>query len=136
MDKNMETQFVTDVETGEPVRVNLCMDYKEYMELAKRNHLPLTPTSTIQERNPLDWYSLTESVKSILNGLVALASREHMKEMKKPEPDQDRIAELVALRDEAHKADRDPQNFKTMERMEELIAKYSPILLAEKKKIL
>ena len=132
----METQFVTDVETGEPVRVNLSMDYKEYMELAKRNHLPLTPTSTIQERNPLDWYSLTESVKSILNGLVALASREHMKEMKKPEPDQDRIAELVALRDEAHKADRDPQNFKTMERMEELIAKYSPILLAEKKKIL
>jgi len=136
MDKNMETQFVTDVETGEPVRVNLSMDYKEYMELAKRNHLPLTPTSTIQERNPLDWYSLTESVKSILNGLVALASREHMKEMKKPEPDQDRIAELVALRDEAHKADRDPQNFKTMERMEELIAKYSPTLLAEKKKIL
>jgi len=112
------------------------MDYKEYVELAKKNHLPLTPTSTIQERNPLDWYSLTESVKSILNGLVALASREHMKEMKKPEPDQDRIAELVALRDEAHKADRDPQNFKTMERMEELIAKYSPILLAEKKKIL
>ena len=136
MDKNMETQFVTDVETGEPVRVNLSMDYKEYMELAKRNHLPLTPTSTIQERNPLDWYSLTESVKSILNGLVALASREHMKEMKKPEPDQDRIAELVALRDEAHKADRDPQNFKTMERMEELIAKYSTILMAEKKKIL
>lgn len=136
MDKNMETQFVTDVETGEPVRVNLSMDYKEYLELAKKNHLPLTPTSTVPERNPLDWYSLTESVKSILSGLVALASVEHMKEMKKPQPDQDRIAELVALRDEAHKANRNAQNFKTMERMEELIAKYSPILLAEKKKIL
>lgn len=136
MDKNMEAQFVTDIETGEPVRVNLSMDYKEYVELAKKNQLPLTPTSTIQERNPLDWYSLTESVKSILNGLVALASREHMKELKKPEPDQHRIAELVALRDEAHKVDRDPQSYKTMNRMEELIAKYSPVLLAEKKKIL
>lgn len=135
MDKNMETQFVTDIETGEPLRVNLSMDYKEYLELAKRNHLPLTPTSTTPERNPLDWYSLTESVKSILSGLVALASVEHMKEMKKPQPDDDRMAELVALRDEAHKANRNPQNFKTMERMEELIAKYSPILLAEKKKI-
>jgi hypothetical protein len=136
MDKIMEAQFVTDVETGEPLRVNLSMDYKEYMELAKRNQLPLTPTSTVQERNPLDWYSLTESTKSILTGLVALASTEHMKEMKKAHPNQDRIAELVALRDEAHQANRNTQNYKTMERMEELIAKYSPILLAEKKKIL
>ena len=112
------------------------MDYKEYVELAKKNHLPLTPTSTVQERNPLDWYSLTESTKSILTGLVALASTEHMKEMKKAHPNQDRIAELVALRDEAHQANRNTQNYKTMERMEELIAKYSPILLAEKKKIL
>ena len=136
MDKFMEAQFVTDVETGEPLRVNLSMDYKEYVELAKKNHLPLTPTSTVQERNPLDWYSLTESTKSILTGLVALASTEHMKEMKKAHPNQDRIAELVALRDEAHQANRNTQNYKTMERMEELIAKYSPILLAEKKKIL
>ena len=136
MDKIMEAQFVTDVETGEPLRVNLSMDYKEYMELAKRNQLPLTPTSTVQERNPLDWYSLTESTKSILTGLVALASTEHMKEMKKAHPNQDRIAELVALRDEAHQANRNTQNYKTMERMEELIAMYSPILLAEKKKIL
>jgi len=56
--------------------------------------------------------------------------------MKKAHPNQDRIAELVALRDEAHQANRNTQNYKTMERMEELIAKYSPILLAEKKKIL
>jgi hypothetical protein len=135
MDKNMETQFITDIETGEPLRVNLSMDYKEYVKLAKRNHFPLTPTSTMTERNPLDWYSLTESVKSILNGLVTLASREHMKEMKKSEPDQKRISELIALRDEAHKVDRDPESYRTMDRMEELIAKYSPILLAEKKKI-
>jgi hypothetical protein len=136
MDKNMETQFVTDIETGEPLRVNLSMDYKEYLELAKRNHLPLTPTSTTPERNPLDWYSLTESARSILTGLVALASVEHMKEMKKPHPDQERITELIALRDEAHQVNSNTQNFKTMERMEEVIAKYSPILLAEKKKIL
>jgi len=135
MDKIMEAQFVTDVETGEPLRVNLSMDYKEYVELAKKNQLPLTPTSTVQERNPLDWYSLTESARSILTGLVALASREHMKEMKKPHPDQERIVELVALRDEANHVNSNTQNFKTMEGMEQVIAKYSPILLAEKKKI-
>jgi hypothetical protein len=59
-----------------------------------------------------------------------------MKEMKKPHPDLERIAELVALRDEAHQVNSNTQNFKTMERMEQVIAKYSPILLAEKKKIL
>ncbi|WP_426667069.1 hypothetical protein ACPPVU_13675 [Mucilaginibacter sp. McL0603] len=131
----METQFVTDVVTGEPIRVNLSMDYQEYLELAKKNDLPLTPTSTIQERNPLDWYSLTESASSILNGLVALASREHMKEQDKADPDQKRLAELIELRKEAIAAVNNNENFASLERMDEVIKKYSPILQAEKKKL-
>jgi hypothetical protein len=132
MEKSVETQIITDA-SGEPLRV--IMDYQEYLKMIEELKRPLPNTVHVEERNPLDWESLTESVRSILTGLVALASREHMKEMKKTNPDQGRIAELVALRDEAFKVNRDTENFKSMERMEEIIAKYSPILLAEKKKI-
>jgi len=132
MDKSMETQFVTDA-TGAPVRV--VMDYQDYVKIAEQLNLPLTATSTVQERNPLDWYSLTESANSILNGLVALASRERRNELNKPNPDQDRIKELENLRDEGIKISRDTETFSSLEKMEQVIEKYSPILLAEKKKL-
>ncbi len=132
MEKSMETQIITDA-NGEPLRV--IMDYQEYAKILEELKRPLPAPVKVEERNPLDWYSLTESAKSIVNGLVALASREHMKEMDKPQPDQNRIKELVALRDEALAINRDPENFMSLPRMEEIIAKYSPILLAEKKKI-
>ena len=128
----METQFVTDA-TGTPVRV--VMDYQDYIKIAEQLNLPLTATSTVQERNPLDWYSLTESANSILNGLVALASRERRNELNKPNPDQDRIKELESLRDEGIKISRDTETFSSLEKMEQVIEKYSPILLAEKKKL-
>lgn len=128
----METQIIIDA-SGEPLRV--IMDYQEYLKMIEDLKRPLPNAVNVEERNPLDWESLTESVRSILTGLVALASREHMKELKKPNPDGGRIAELVALRDEAFKVNGDTENFKSMERMEQIIAKYSPILLAEKKKI-
>jgi len=128
----METQFVTDA-TGAPVRV--VMDYQDYVKIAEQLNLPLTATSTVQERNPLDWYSLTESANSILNGLVALASRERRNELNKPNPDQDRIKELENLRDEGIKISRDTETFSSLEKMEQVIEKYSPILLAEKKKL-
>lgn len=132
MDKSMETQFVTDA-TGTPVRV--VMDYQDYVKIAEQLNLPLTATSTVQERNPLDWYSLTESANSILNGLVALASRERRNELNKVKPDQDRVKELETLRDEGIKVSRDTEIFSSLEKMEQVIEKYSPILLAEKKKL-
>ncbi len=132
MDKSMETQFVTDA-TGTPVKV--VMDYQDYVKIAEQLNLPLTATSTIQERNPLDWYSLTESANSILNGLVALASRERRNELNKVKPDQDRVKELETLRDEGIKVSRDTETFSSLEKMELVIEKYSPILLAEKKKL-
>ena len=132
MDKSMETQFVTDA-TGAPVRV--VMDYQDYVKIAEQLNLPLTATTTVQDRNPLDWYSLTESANSILNGLVALASRERRNELNKPNPDQDRIKELESLRDEGIKISRDTETFSSLEKMEQVIEKYSPILLAEKKKL-
>jgi len=132
MEKSMETQIVTDA-SGEPVRV--IMDYQEYVKMIEQLNMPLAPTTTVKERNPLDWYSLTESANSILNGLVALASRETRKEQNKPGPDQKRIEELGRLRKEAIEAVNSNENFSSLERMEKVIEKYSPILLAEKKKL-
>ena len=91
-------------------------------------------TTLVKERNPLDWYSLTESTNSILNGLMAYAGREQLKESKKANPDQKRLNELSALFDEVQKVNNNTANFKSLERMEELIDHYSPMLLATKKK--
>ncbi|MDB5090705.1 MAG: hypothetical protein JWR09_4699 [Mucilaginibacter sp.] len=132
MEKSMETQIITD-SSGKPLRV--IMDYQEYAELLGELKRPLPKVAKVEERNPLDWYSLTESAKSIINGLVALASRERRKELNKETPDQERIAELTRIGDEAREISKKSANFQSMERMEEIIAKYSPILLAEKKKI-
>jgi len=128
----METQILTD-ERGEPTRV--VMDYQQYVEMYRQLNLPLPPAKTVQARNPLDWYSRTESANSILNGLVALASRESMKESEKTNPDQKRIDELQTLRKEAIEAVNNNENFSSLERMDQVIEKYGPILLAEKKKI-
>ena len=128
----METKLVTDA-AGNPKKVIL--DYDDYVKIAEQLNLPLVPTSTVKERNPLDWYSLTESANSILNGLVALASREGRLEEQKLQPDQRRVAELEALRKEAIEQVNNNDNFSSLEKMEAIIDKYSPILLAEKKKL-
>ena len=132
MNKTMETKFVTDA-AGTPKKVIL--DYDDYVKIAEQLNLSLVPTSTVKERNPLDWYSLTESANSILNGLMALASREGMLESEKLNPDQQRIAELDALRKDAVEQINTNDNFSSLEKMEAIIDKYSPILLAEKKKL-
>jgi hypothetical protein len=132
MEKSMETQILTD-ESGEPTRV--VMDYQKYVEMYRQLNLPLPSAKTVQARNPLDWYSRTESANSILNGLVALSSRESMKESEKSNPDQKRIGELQALRKEAIEAVNNNENFLSLERMDHVIERYGPILLAEKKKL-
>jgi hypothetical protein len=66
---------------------------------------------------------------------MALASREGMLESEKLNPDQQRIAELDALRKDAIDQINTNDNFSSLEKMEAIIDKYSPILLAEKKKL-
>lgn len=132
MNKTMETKLVTDA-AGNPKKVIL--NYDDYVKIAEQLNLPLVPNSIVKERNPLDWYSLTESANSILNGLMALASREGMLESEKIKPDQQRIAELEAMRKDAIEQINNNDNFSSLEKMEAIIDKYSPILLAEKKKL-
>jgi len=88
----------------------------------------------VKERYLLDRYSLTESVNSILNGLIAFAIRERVIELDKQIPDSQRIAELKELQEEVWQLYNDNASFETLERMEELVEHYSPILLASKKK--
>ena len=132
MNKIMEPEIITD-KAGEPLSV--IIDYKEYIKILEELKRPL-PVVKPKEQYPMGRLTLMESVRDILSGLVALAGREHIKEMNKPNPDQNRIAELVALRNEAHKVHRDLESYESDERMEEIIAKYGPILRAEKKKLL
>jgi hypothetical protein len=90
----METQLVTDINGAlEAVKI----DYQDWLKIAAQLGLPVEPTSKVTERNPLDWYSRTESANSILNSLVALGSRESRNELKKAKPDLNRVAELKAL---------------------------------------
>jgi hypothetical protein len=83
-----------------------------------------------------DRYGATESLNSILNGLIALTGREQRNERNKAQPDTARIDELKRLGEEVWAINEDTKNFSSVERMQELIDVYSPILLAEKKKAL
>jgi len=132
MNKTMETKFITDA-AGTPKQVLL--NYDDYVKIAEQLDLPLAPTTSVKQRNPLEWYSLTESANSILNGLVALASRERRLEEQKLQPDQQRIAQLNELRIDAIEQVNNNDNFSSLDKMEAVINKYSPILLAEKKKL-
>lgn len=132
MSNPMDTKFLND-EKGNPTKV--VIDYKDYVKIAKQMGLPLAPSNATEERTPYDWYTLTESANSILTGLIALASREQRIELGKPNPDQKRIADLAALGKDAMTQHNNNENFSSLDKMQAVIDKYSPVLLAEKKKL-
>lgn len=78
--------------------------------------------------NPLDWYTLTETTNSILNGLMAYTSREKRKELKKEVPDMEHLKELELLFEEVFALNENPDNFKSAPRMESIIKQYGPLL--------
>lgn len=121
----METQLVTDY-SGEPVA--MVVDYKAWVKIAEQLHIPLGSIPRVKERNPMDWYRLTEVASSVLNGVIAYASRERRKELGRARPDLEKVEKYTALRNEVAEANRNSLNFRSLERMEELIDKYSHIL--------
>ena len=121
----MDTQLVTDY-SGEPVA--MVVDYKAWVKIAEQLHIPLGKIPKVKERNPLDWYRLTEVANSVLNGVIAYASRERRKELNKLHPDVGQVERFTALRNEVSDINSNSLNFRSLERMEELIEKYSPIL--------
>jgi len=121
----METTIVTDA-TGTPLRV--IMDYQDYTSMAEELGLPL-PTSTITEGYiPKKWESLAESGKTVLAGLIYQGSIIYQKEQDKANPDQQRLAELAAIRREALALYDQDANLVGQERMVEMVDKYCHVL--------
>jgi hypothetical protein len=82
----------------------------------------------LREKYPLDWLSALDITKSILNSLACIYYHEGNKELRKENPDQDRIKELAALQKDARDAFHNRENYSSLERMEEVIAHYGPII--------
>jgi hypothetical protein len=78
--------------------------------------------------NSLDWYELTETSSYILNTIIAYTSTAQMKEEKRTNPDREKITYLEMLYEEAYSVNRNTSNFQSLEKMQEIIDKYSPVL--------
>jgi len=94
----------------------------------KKIDLPAEPANVIKERNPLDWLSTPDVMRSILNSLACIYYHEGNKELRKENPDQDRIKELAALQKDARDAFHNRENYSSLDRMDEVIAHYGPII--------
>ncbi|WP_448698239.1 hypothetical protein ACFGVR_15580 [Mucilaginibacter sp. AW1-3] len=99
----------------------------EWPEIERRLNQAVVPGNTF------DRYGATESLSSILNGLITLTTSEQMWERSQAIPDTKRIAQLKALFDKVWTVNNQPANFDSVAQMEKLIAKYSPIFLIKQK---
>ncbi|GAA4930267.1 hypothetical protein [Mucilaginibacter defluvii] len=117
----MNAQIIKN-QSGVPVSVVL--DYKDWLEIEQK--LKLEPSESTE--NSLDWYGLTETTNAILNELIAYTIREEFKESQKPFPDQLHLQKINLLLHEVQAINKEPENFKSLGRMQEIINKYAPIL--------
>jgi len=78
--------------------------------------------------NSLDWYELTEISTYIINTIIAYASTAQMKEEKSPNPDRKKIPYLEMLYKETYSVNRNTANFQSLEKIQQIIDKYSPVL--------
>ena len=90
--------------------------------------IPAKPAKVIKVRNPLDWLSTPDVMRSILNSLACIYYHEGNKELGKENPDQGRIKELAALQKDARDAFHNRENYSSLDRMDEVIAHYGPII--------
>jgi hypothetical protein len=86
------------------------------------------PNSEHEPQNPLDWYTLTETANSTLNELIAYTASEELKEMEKDLPDLKKIEGIRQFFHEIHTINSNPENFKSIKRMQEIINIYAPQL--------
>ncbi|MHA4740679.1 hypothetical protein [Dyadobacter sp. MSC1_007] len=121
----MSRQVINDG-NGKPVSV--LIDYQEWLRIEQL--LEGKELNFAAPANPLDWYVLTETTNSVLNELIAYTSRERRKEMKQVRPDLAKIKLLEELFEEVHSINSNPENFKSIGRMESIIGQYAPKLTA------
>ena len=94
----------------------------------RKNEVPDEVRRSIRAQHPLDRLSALDITKSILNSLACIYYHEGCKESRKANPDQARVKELAALQKEARDAFNNQENYSSLERMEELIDHYGPII--------
>jgi len=120
----MHSQIIKD-QNGTPVSV--LINYQDWLHIEQRLNML---KDEVDGSDGPDWYTLTETTNSILNELIAYTSREEIKEYKKPIQDSKRLKELDDFFKEIHAINRSTANFKSVDRMEEIISKYGPLLRA------
>ena len=98
------------------------------MSNSKKDILDEEAIRVLSEKYPLDWLSALDITKSILNSLACIYYHAGNKELRKENPDQDRIKELAALQKDARDAFHNRENYSSLERMNEVIAHYGPII--------
>ena len=73
----------------------------------------------------LDWYKLTETSRHVLSQVISASIQHQLTELDKPNPNQEEVNRLIQISFEASKLSRDSKNFKSKERMLEIISNYS-----------
>ena len=119
----MKAQIIKN-ESGTPISV--VVDYNDWQEIEQK--LKLINVNPGIAENPLDWYDLTETSKAILVELMAYTSGEELKEMEMAVPDKERLQQMKLLFEEVDAINSEPENFRSISRMKDIISKYAPIL--------
>lgn len=73
----------------------------------------------------LDWYTLTETSRSVLAKVISGSTQQQLIEMNKPTPDLNKIQELEQISLVASELSRDSKNFKSQKKMIKIINDYS-----------
>jgi len=96
---------------------------------AKRSEIKTTVAHDEAITNSsIEWYRLTESTRHVLNAIITFTSREQLREEAKAHPDRKKINAFEKQYEEAYDLLNKNDNFKSLERMEEILNTYTPVL--------
>ena len=78
--------------------------------------------------SPLEWYRQTESARNVLNAIITTAAKLKLKESRKSSPDQEKLAYLTSLYQEAQTVSHDSERFESIASMERIVLHYGDVL--------
>jgi hypothetical protein len=101
-----------------------------------REHAPLPAGLTRRRRgspnvflsySSLDWYKLTENTRHVLNNIMTSSAKKQLEESMKDNPDQRKLEGYRSISLIVSEMTRDPKNFESKERMQEILEEYAPL---------
>lgn len=75
----------------------------------------------------LDWYKLTENTRHVLNNIMTSSAKKQLEESMKDNPDKERLNGYRSITQIVSEMTRDPKNFESKERMQEILEEYAPL---------